>query len=850
MADITFDAANMGGDVDFADFATSGLNLNGPSPVELPEVQASMTVEPTITWPRSGSDPALFAVPGNMSNDMSLPDWNADLNSILTIDPHFQRGPMPIEPIFTQNPQQAPIANMGFNNVSGVQYQNPPYQASQFSQQTFSQYAPRQSQHCDAGFCPDMFSIEGTQPVNGGQTLPLQGLPAQVPPRARHDSWADEVEEEDANSNPSSPPITRRRLSSQQSNNSDQNRGRLINDFKPEKPVVPKAKPFVRINNTTQGKTSRSGKLNQYDPKAVYKREAPHPLLALVPFAQYHGLDIGTTGADGNKPWWRSPRTGQVFHYTEHCELSEETYNVAQIQDYIKNHINNRELGFALRLYIQRCPADSARRYETATSSSCRFKDCPARKYGFNGTIQVGHFRVAFEERRFKYGEGKGSNVEYDPFHVAGYAHLYCMERFLDWEYICKKFDVRVEDRHCTNEPRGRFAAALLGSPPEAQVAEQFLKVAKRDLKEPGKFREKYPRYPMHAQYNRARGEIKPHGSTLNYMMQEAKANNRSRGVQDVFEARSSATQMSRTLGDIEIMYKLKDEERRRGKQSKGSKRTATKANKRRRSSDSSIEEIRPPTKRGRKPRQDSDIDDRPKARPRARQPKTKPQPIDSDTEMDMESPLSSVPPSPSPSPPPIRHTRSKVQPQRRNYAEEDPVTDDETDDSYSPPVVPETPARQPCARVSFAGYDADEDVSPKSSLPVKMFSSNHVSFTSGAKQPPKPRVEVSIPAQGKQKQYTAQELDAVTFGTPAQSRASSAAIGTPRSISAITRDEERHVKNWTPSSLFGEDDEEEDAEGEEDGDAEVPPGRQIVDYASDGEPIYDCIVVKRPQDL
>jgi len=354
----------------------------------------------------------------------------------------------------------------------------------------------------------------------------------------------------------------------------------------------------------------------------------------------------------------------------------------------------------------------------------------------------------------------------------------------------------------------------------------------------------------MHAQYKRARGEIKPHGSTLNYMMQEAKANNRSRGVQDVFEARLSATQMSRTLGDIEIMYRLKDEERRRGKQSKGSKRTATKANKRRRSSDSSIEEIRPPTKRGRKPRQDSDIDDRPKVRPRTRQPKTKPQPIDSDTEMDLESPLSSVPPSPSPSPPLIRHTRSKVQPQRRNYAEEDPVTDDETDDSYSPPVVSETPARQPRARVSFAGYDTDEDVSPKSSLPVKTFSSNHVSFTSSVKQPPKPRVEVSIPAQGKQKQYTAQELDAVTFGTPAQSRASSAAMGTPRSISAITRDEERHVKNWTPSSLFSEDDEEEDAEGEEDGDAEVPPGRQIVDYASDGEPIHDCIVVKRPQDL
>jgi hypothetical protein len=265
----------------------------------------------------------------------------------------------------------------------------------------------------------------------------------------------------------------------------------------------PKKDPTIahhRPNATTLGKTTRTGKINEMAKvKANYPEIAVHPQL---------------------KKGWTSKQTKNTYKYTAQGEWKKETMSAAEIRDFILEYPQDKDKGVKLNLWIQRAPADSGTRYPTQTWSQCRFSECPMRKQGGPGTILHGHYRVAFDEQSY----AANKYVPYDPHLAAGaYTHLYCFERFLDLEYICKKANVLVDNRTFAQEPKGNFQASLAGQA-EFEPANSFVGtcIDQLNINEVPDFKD----YPRHKDY--ARNNLrKPHEQTLTFKMSRAKTFNR-----------------------------------------------------------------------------------------------------------------------------------------------------------------------------------------------------------------------------------------------------------------------------------------------------------------------------------
>ncbi|KAF1831687.1 hypothetical protein BDW02DRAFT_571812 [Decorospora gaudefroyi] len=249
-----------------------------------------------------------------------------------------------------------------------------------------------------------------------------------------------------------------------------------------EKPKKCNNKPWVRTNNTTKGETTRTARINQYtEDGPKYKvKDLPH----------------------GD---WEA--SNYQFEYSQNLgmhEFKKRTMSARQIHEYITQYPGDN-----LRIWIQPVASDAARRYASASHSHCRFDKCPMRRWTGKGTIDVGNYRVAFDEKHKTYGMGA-----VDPYDCTGYAHLYCMERFLDFAYICQIADVKVDTRvSMPKEPKGHFAGAF-GDKHfyEAHLAKKFIDAAREGrLGDTHEFAD----YPVHADYSR--GEPKPHDRTLVY---------------------------------------------------------------------------------------------------------------------------------------------------------------------------------------------------------------------------------------------------------------------------------------------------------------------------------------------
>ncbi|KAJ9638334.1 hypothetical protein H2199_007021 [Coniosporium tulheliwenetii] len=280
--------------------------------------------------------------------------------------------------------------------------------------------------------------------------------------------------------------------------------------YKAEKPKKDAKHAWVRTNTTTKGVTTRTGKINQYDPSKVYENVA-------------HTMD------------WQSSK--YQHEYTEAGELVDGTFSADQLHEYLHQwSMWNGADGARLILWIQRCPTDSARRYASEGGSKCRFKHCPAT----NNTIMHGHYRVAFDEVWAKY------KTRADPFIQAGYVHLYCLERFLDFPEICAKLDVRPDDRKMIQEPRGHWAPAL--GTHDAVVAKDFIKRCKKGTLRQN---ELYAEYPVHDPS--ARGAHKEHGFTLTCRMSEERNGLRPESQQDQFRGRGkSITHITQHKGNLQ----------------------------------------------------------------------------------------------------------------------------------------------------------------------------------------------------------------------------------------------------------------------------------------------------------
>ncbi|KAI0180206.1 hypothetical protein GGR52DRAFT_232254 [Hypoxylon sp. FL1284] len=96
-----------------------------------------------------------------------------------------------------------------------------------------------------------------------------------------------------------------------------------------------------------------------------------------------------------------------------------------------------------LTMWIGWVPAQSNERYPYgALSQKCRFADCPEAR----NTIRAGFPRVIFDERHNADGEAV------DPFHNAGYAHLYCVEKHFDLIGAMQVADIRLDQRDFKRE--------------------------------------------------------------------------------------------------------------------------------------------------------------------------------------------------------------------------------------------------------------------------------------------------------------------------------------------------------------------------------------------------------------
>jgi hypothetical protein len=165
-----------------------------------------------------------------------------------------------------------------------------------------------------------------------------------------------------------------------------------------------------------------------------------------------------------------NPNTGdQLFQYTEHGELNPlHSFTTEQIVEYLAKHPLHGHGPYGpdfknsgLTLWVQTVPADSGRRYPDKLSDKCRFAECPDP----NRTIRKGEFRIAFDEQPIQ--------RRTDPFHNAGYVHLYCMEKFLDFPDLCKKLKVEPDVREF-REGKNKMAITR-DHPSMAEVVNDFI---------------------------------------------------------------------------------------------------------------------------------------------------------------------------------------------------------------------------------------------------------------------------------------------------------------------------------------------------------------------------------------
>lgn len=228
---------------------------------------------------------------------------------------------------------------------------------------------------------------------------------------------------------------------------------------------------------------TQAGYGNQYAPPQPTQRQAPAPANAYQPYAGAQvrtgrkrmadeEYDDDTQPArkirhrrDGNRSASNNPREfynpglkpadWDVFKYEHTGEWSSGTvYSAAQLGKFMLGPERNgkapsRMGNDKLTLRIQYTPAFEGHRYG-GECSICRWEDCPIKK----NTISKGQFRVAFDERP------RWSGSEYDPFHVAGYMHLYCFEEAFEL-YRCiadSRFDVQPETREFPKEERNPMA--------------------------------------------------------------------------------------------------------------------------------------------------------------------------------------------------------------------------------------------------------------------------------------------------------------------------------------------------------------------------------------------------------
>ncbi|KAL9597747.1 MAG: hypothetical protein Q9219_004941 [cf. Caloplaca sp. 3 TL-2023] len=204
------------------------------------------------------------------------------------------------------------------------------------------------------------------------------------------------------------------------------------------------ANGLVKRVKPGQALSSRTLTIHQFDPSTVYRSLS------------------------------EAPNAWSIFKYSPTSEIEPgRLYTPSEIHEYLySNPLHTRPNGVhdpengGLRLWIQRNPADSARRYPSSQSNRCRFAGC----FATHNVINQGHVRVCFDETSHL-------GADTNPFHVSGYVHLNCLERFLDFPAICRDLAIQPDNRDLPYEPHGRNRMKLPDS--AINLAFQFIRACK-----------------------------------------------------------------------------------------------------------------------------------------------------------------------------------------------------------------------------------------------------------------------------------------------------------------------------------------------------------------------------------
>ncbi|KAK1545769.1 hypothetical protein CPAR01_03271 [Colletotrichum paranaense] len=144
--------------------------------------------------------------------------------------------------------------------------------------------------------------------------------------------------------------------------------------------------------------------------------------------------------------WGGHDHTKPMFQYNKEGELLPNLrFTREQILYYIRER---KQQGLPLTLWIQNVPHGCKTRVGDDRLRACRWSGCPA----YKGTILKGFWRVCFDERP------ETSGKQHDPYHNAGYMHLWCMDRCFDLLEIAQAFDLKPDTRYFEKEERNPMA--------------------------------------------------------------------------------------------------------------------------------------------------------------------------------------------------------------------------------------------------------------------------------------------------------------------------------------------------------------------------------------------------------
>lgn len=298
-------------------------------------------------------------------------------------------------------------------------------------------------------------------------------------------------------------------------------------------------RPHVRINKKTKGMNSRSAKAEHLSARGdhIYRhKDTP------APFSRDRG-------------GWQSG-TGSRFHYDENGELASAEISANQLMDFLYHHPpvsldsqggHNKDDPDAgkMALWIQRVPADSARRYNSHTMHKCRLQECPIP----TGVLRPGHYQVAFDERWALYGS------EADPYNVVMYVHLFCLERFLSLPQICKLQNVvvKVDTRTLKGEDN-----KMTPAPELSKLFSNFLHICGQAKDEPElrvQLSGEFEGYPLSLAEKSQPDYSAVYNKTLNYIAQKHENLKRSRTALATFQEH---------MGDLERFQQREDHKKKK----------------------------------------------------------------------------------------------------------------------------------------------------------------------------------------------------------------------------------------------------------------------------------------------